>query len=1269
MIKTFLVNNGKSIKTGMVESQPVKKAEQEDPTKNIELQGLTYNPDAEAFRPITNSSLASIKNEFSKPNFVLSTLRGNSINRVNSNFDLTAGNNSFFERMEDISTSTKTFSFYENLTGISQERPEIIMLTDFQPIFLAENFNNDIFRLALKPFSPRLTDAGHFFEHQLNIRKIKSHNIKHIVSFNKGKSSDFSSILSDRKSAFASAIDDVTNTVVFLSNIVKTIELLKNQLDARDKVHVTDPQAVFKNFVIENSQLFSEERLSYLTNAFQQNFTDKFDISYLMNMFEFKQDKVKSTFASTKIWMQLLLEIKEVLKSHSLSLFDIKSNQHDMDDSPAKLLKTPGIKRFNILRLVNDPPSLKEVRNTEEVQLADVTQKIISSYREIYENIHFKNEEIRISALINAVSKELKYSTALDSKDIKSALKTYFNFDVATRGNENLLDVILGNFGENIGDVPSSNSLNNSLVTIFQMKDGKEVILPFESRPIEGDTGNLKSGSEIYVEPIIKTDGKKFNTKKIKEFAEMLSKAEKSFSFVANKLNLLSLTYDNESAYNDSQHTAKIDSPKVLFDSFLADLVESGNPTKLLKDDVASSVFALARLDENIRSLLFLYIMSSNQATKSLLEKQLIEAIKENLKQAPPEQLASLIKGSVSIWDTQKKVEYVRNLGLSNSKLISIIKEKLLSLPYLKRTFNVWGPTSSDVQYTTYGGHTDTALAMVVFDIIIAIIYNYGTKSLIGFISNESQQMFVIQLKLNENNGNSINEIYSRINKEISIVQHFTLLFLNTLKKLQATINNIVNFIDSPPALSILSKLSKLLENNVDLVNLIFDKHQVELISSHVADLSFNLKSQQKEDVKILDEFVVGSSLAKVLEDVFSNEQFSSIKAQNQKILTVGIPLGFVSSLRKKVDVFKTKKASQDVRQNDIINIKLYKIDLQSPDIVYRPKEFLFELSRFPVRNDDLIKPITDGQSKNILDISKHFPTRDYSQIFSPTGAQVQYLQSQNNEIEALSSKDYSFLSEKKKKQLYTNHVMSYLLECYLKVMTGVSTADHQFNLAKPESIFEPAFSEYFFNYHLNNFSLEGQATAAGSSTASQQAKLFSSTSRIGSNKKSNTTFNVNGYSAIEALSHYENVEKKSTPNLIDASVLSISQKETRAISHQISVLNETARTLSDISDPDLVLKRILTPKQFDRIFNISFDPYTFEIDVDSTNSTPHGKAALQIMINRGDILLQNIPTVTHLGFMQPKQAYSYRERNKSQGELLMEKYFIAIETADEEEN
>jgi hypothetical protein len=895
-----------------------------------------------------------------------------------------------------------------------------------------------------------------------------------------------------------------------------------------------------------------------------------------------------------------------------------------------------------------------------EPQLNEVTQKIISSYKEIYENIHFKNEEIRISALINALSKELKYSSALDSKDVKSALKTYFNYDVSPRGNDGVLDVILGDLGEHIGDAPSSNALNNSLASIFQIKESNSIILPFESRPVEADSGNLKPGSEVYVESVVKTDGKKFNTAKLKEFSGILSKAEKSFSLVANKFNFLSLSYENESAYNNSQQTAKVDNPKILLDSFLADLIDGGKPTQLLKDDAASAVFSLARFDEKIRTLLFLYTITLNQASKSTLENQLIEAIQENLKRVPIEQLASSIKESFSLWDMSKKIEYVRALGLSNSKLILKVKEKFSSLKL------------ADMPYTSYGGHIDTVIGMVVFDIIISIIYNFGAKNLLGFTLKENQQMFVMQTKMNENNSSSINEVYSRINKEVSIVQRSTLLFLNTLKKLQYTIGNIINFVDSKESLAIIKKLSGFLGDNVDLLNLLFDKHQIELISSYVSDLSFNLKNidldQQKDDIKLLDEFTVGPNLKKGLEELFFNEQFSSARSKNQKILSVGIPLGFVSNFRKKVDVFKTKKAAQDERQNDVIKIKLYKIDLQSPDVVYRPKEFLFELSRFPVRNDDLIKPFTEGQSKNIHEISRHFSTRDYSQIFSPTGAQVQYLQSQNNEIEALSGKDYSFLNEKKKKQLYSNHIMSYALECYLKIMTGISTADHQFNLTPAESNFEPAFLENFLNYHLNNFALEKQTSAVNTSTT-QQVKLFNGTyPRTGSDKKSNVTSNVNGYSTIEALSHYENTEKK-TQVILDTSQINFSGKDVPAISHQISVLNEVSRTLTDISSPDLILKRVFSPKRFDRIFNIIFDPYTFEIDLESTNSTPHGKVALQMMVNRGDILLENSPMMTFLGSGIKKESYVYRERNKSQGELLMEKYFVAIETIDEEEN
>jgi hypothetical protein len=1263
MIKTFFANNGSPIKTGAVESQPRNNTsnDQENPQeKRLEgLQGLIQNNNRDTFQSIGPVSLSTISKHLMNPDLVLSSLRGNSLNKIDLSFDVSLGDKSFFDKFDDISTTTKTFSFYENFTGISQDRPEVIMLTDFQPIYSSEKLNSDSFKLKSKPFSPILTDAGHFFEYQLNIRQLKSHNIKHITSFNQKKSSKFNSILLERKTAFANAVNDSNVISTFLSKVIEINEALKNQLDVRDKVHTVNPHSVFRNFLIEQSQISSEETLNFLTTALHQNFNENYDVSFVLEKFGFVRENIRNTFSSTKIWLQLLLEMKDILKSHSLSLFDIRSTQHSNDNNPTKLLKTPGIKRFELKSPSSNPKSLNSILRLSESELAETIQNITISYNEIYENIHFKNEEIRISALVNALTKELKYSAALSEPDVQNTLNSYFN---SNTNNQNLFDVVIGQFGDNVSDIPNSNVSNNSLASLYQRKENNIIILPFESRPLEADTGTLKSGAEVYVDSIVDTNGNIFNTRKIKEFYDILLSSERSFNIIVNKLNFLSLTSTNDSAYNDSRQKSKLDNQIAFFDDIVNDLIGGNN--SLLDDDVSSSLFAMARFDEKLRTLLFLYTIIDDEATKVTLKNEINLVAREKLSDVT---LSELIERSRK--DSTISISFSRNINLDNSKLVSTIRQKFTEIPFLKKSLARYtNNRNENVQFTNYGKHIDTVIAMVFFDILLAVISNYTNNKLVGMTIVDGQQKFAIQkssilTKDNKNTKSSIEEIHARINKEISLTQHMTFIVLNSLKRLRTTVNNVINFVESESSLTQLRKISNIMGNDSNLVNLLFDRQQSELIASNVADLNFKLKNvgdNQGDEIKILDEFVVGPNLKNGLEGIFSSQQFASNNAKNQKILSIGIPLGFSSNLKRKIDTVRIKKLSQSDRsQNDLINIKLYKVDIQNPDIIFLPKEFLFELSRYPTRNDDLIKTTTSSQSKNILDVIKTFPTRDYSEIFSPTGVQVQYLQAQNNETQALSTKEYDFLSDKNKRQLYSNHVISYALECYLKIMTGISTADHNFNLTYLPSKFDSQFTETFLKFHLNNFNEKNQVPST-----QNRPMLFNKI-------PTNALRNASGYSTIESLSHYENNTKKATadPVSLNTSISTISSKDIPTISHQLSVLNEVFRTLTDISDPDWILKNIISPKQFDRVFNVIFDPYDFKIDVNATNSTPHGKVAFQTMINCGEIMKESVPSKSSLVYHSPKQGYVYRSRNKSEGDLLMEKYFVVIETFDQEEN
>jgi hypothetical protein len=137
-------------------------------------------------------------------------------------------------------------------------------------------------------------------------------------------------------------------------------------------------------------------------------------------------------------------------------------------------------------------------------------------------------------------------------------------------------------------------------------------------------------------------------------------------------------------------------------------------------------------------------------------------------------------------------------------------------------------------------------------------------------------------------------------------------------------------------------------------------------------------------------------------------------------------------------------------------------MDLLNSDIIYLPKTFLFEASRYPVR-------VVDQIPNSVTNIKELF-TRNYS-FYNKSSAK------DNGEVSTvvpkLDDEEYSFLNDYEKSQIIENHIISFLLENYLKITTGLVLNETTFNLdtAEAEALLSLEISQ---NRSRNNF---GNAT------------------------------------------------------------------------------------------------------------------------------------------------------------------------------------------------
>ena len=296
--------------------------------------------------------------------------------------------------------------------------------------------------------------------------------------------------------------------------------------------------------------------------------------------------------------------------------------------------------------------------------------------------------------------------------------------------------------------------------------------------------------------------------------------------------------------------------------------------------------------------------------------------------------------------------------------------------------------------------------------------------------------------------------------------------------------------------------------------------------------------------------------------------------------------------------------AHVDESEKYVIKINVYKRDLEFPDIVFQPISFLFELSRFvsPTTSfSGIFDPTNPSPAKSFADVLQNVRTYDFD---ANLGLKAQQLGNIASADPILTSSQYDFLSSDQKSEIIRNHVVSLLLSQYVKILTGVDL-DEQAYLLVPEN-------EQSVNTLINDATLKR--------VIDRHVKHVAGLSSFDSSKDS-----------------------------IDS--LGLKQTTLSKLIHDLKHLGALAFSRTTMSDAVTEINRALTPKVFERIFNIPIDPDDYLIDENPTQTTDFGKSAFKQLITTGRIV-QN-----------PDGTHSLNPDNKKFGVVALEQFFVTIET------
>ena len=489
--------------------------------------------------------------------------------------------------------------------------------------------------------------------------------------------------------------------------------------------------------------------------------------------------------------------------------------------------------------------------------------------------------------------------------------------------------------------------------------------------------------------------------------------------------------------------------------------------------------------------------------------------------------------------------------------------------------------------------------------------------------------------------------ISSYVQGELTELLKLSLTVLNTLDVLNSTVKSLDAVLRKFNSNS-MDSLLRYLNNDPRKLSLLLRDEQLLIALSTIEDVyqtfnDFNDDDKQTgEENNLFTNYVQNVHYYPKMTDIYDlmfkdNPELTSKKGYNKKIMTVGVPMGMFDRLLK-----KSSLNSKNSKHNDIFKISVYKTDVLNGEIIYRPKVFLFEASRFAARIYTDIRKTTGSDYREIFRV---IPTRNYSLFVDGKSADSGNPTYWGDKTNAFGD-EYTFLSSDEKDQIIQNHVMSYILENYMKIITGLSFDELTFTLDSREI---QALVK-----------LDPDPTILKQAEQAHSILINKSDAAIANARKLNVSL-----SSLKGLglggSNLGTVAKPAASTL----PANLSEEDIRKLKSlsfgfggkagQPNVKPRSVKAAPFFKfNPDFYITRLMQPKKFDRVFNIIFDP-EFEVDYEKTTATSIGSTKLRDLI-RDKKIIEKRPN-----------SNEYVDADKSPQNVSLENFMVVVETHAEE--
>jgi hypothetical protein len=434
--------------------------------------------------------------------------------------------------------------------GISKLRPEIISLMDYEPIYFGD--------------STVLNDVGILMDVQYQARHLREQTFFQLM---RGiQRSDQSQQLQNIQNEFAASFQRVNSSADFYQNTIIAIETAKNGLDLK-----TIPG---NSFDLRNFRTLAD-----------------FYESFMM----FPRTAL-STFAGTKILMQLLFDMRSIAEGYSMNLLNLTDPDRQAGGSA---FSSP----VAIDRSYNNRNGFSFTYDTVR-SFTEPTNAADNQFFTRFNTSLPQAPDDRIKILVNMISKELRVSRGLGRSTVISDLRQKFG---ATTTDGSPFDNLIGGVGSTIFESVTGPGSLASLTTI--VNTGGSVVLPFETKYI--DVNNTKKvyipGSSFFIDSIINIPVlTSFNLTPFRTYVEQFVRTTDSVASLVSNL----FDYGEEVSPLCPVEVLKLMLHGVSHGlTFLMSNTQRSGLQISTADAATAAIFRLATTDPALKSMLFQYVL------------------------------------------------------------------------------------------------------------------------------------------------------------------------------------------------------------------------------------------------------------------------------------------------------------------------------------------------------------------------------------------------------------------------------------------------------------------------------------------------------------------------------------------------------------------------------------------------------------------------------------------------------------------------------------